>query len=476
MEAHPAPQSLALREEGPPRTSPLATIIPVVALLGLLAYLGYVLTREGDPALLYQIGVVIALLVYVLTFANVVLGMAVLIACIGLSPELSMGGIGNLRLEDFVVPALAAAWLTRTVKTREAFAPGRMRGPMLAYLACMAFSSALGILEGATNPLTSALYFGKYVEYFLIFLIAANNVKTEREFKALVLFTLMIGVAGGFMGAVRFEGVEQAPQTRLHGPLGETATIFGGYLLLNLLLAAGLYLNSRTLGHRAAAATTASLLGVGVLYTFSRTTYAALVAGLAIFAALKHRRLLIIVVLLLVAFPLIAPDPIWQRAATISTVITDSGPESWASRVYAWKTALEKLSTGGALLGSGLGSVNLGDIDNEYVRVACDLGILGLGVFLWFLYRLGRVANEAHEALPAGAFHKGFTAGYLMGLFGLAVHAIGATSFTSIRTMEHFMLLSGLMVCLANNREAWMEEAALRGEPWPAEEPLPSPV
>jgi hypothetical protein len=108
------------------------------------------------------------------------------------------------------------------------------------------------------------------------------------------------------------------------------------------------------------------------------------------------------------------------------------------------------------VLGFGIASLPLGEVDNEYVRVLVDTGLTGLGVFLWLLFVLGRAANRLVGLLPAGTFERGFAAGYWM-LFGtLLVHAVGATSFTAIRTMESFMVLTGLFGALHHRHPEWL--------------------
>ena len=82
----------------------LVTLVP----LGLLLY-GLIRGTEADLHL--QIGIAAFFLVYIVTFIDLTLGLAILIACVGLSPELSIGGIQNLRLEDFVMPALIISWI-----------------------------------------------------------------------------------------------------------------------------------------------------------------------------------------------------------------------------------------------------------------------------------------------------------------------------------------------------------------------------
>jgi O-antigen ligase len=132
--------------------------------------------------------------------------------------------------------------------------------------------------------------------------------------------------------------------------------------------------------------------------------------------------------------------------------------------VGAWREVIDKLPQS-PLWGFGLGSVKLGDVDNEYIRAVADSGIIGAGLLLWLLVRIGKRANEVYNQAAPNTFAKAYAAGYLMAFFSIVVHGLGATSFSSIRTMESFMILTGLMVCLYNNMDAW----GLRGTPASAE-------
>ena len=445
------------RSEGLETSPPaLQKILPVVAVLGVLAFLGYTLTEGSSNSRFIQVGMTLGLLVYLATFVDVVLGLAFLILCIGLSPELSLGGMNDLRLEDFIIPALLLAWLTRTLRGREPVAHVPFKGPAIIYFATLVFSSILGLSAGTTQLSAALPLIAKSIEYYLILLIVANNIRTESEFKALVVFSVLVAMAGSIFGADRaFADLAPDPTNRMQGPLGETATIFGGYLALTLSIVVGLFLHCRTQGQRVLAGTAIVTLSAAILYTYSRTSYAALTVGLIVFGFLKERRLLIIILLLAVLLPILAPESIIARFSTIGDVATGPGPSSWVARVEAWQWAVARMNGTDFLWGKGAGSVRLGDVDNEYVRVVVDTGLLGLAIFLWMLARIGRSANDLYKSLDSETFSKGYAAGYLIAFFTLVVHAIAATSFTSIRTMECFMLMTGFTLCLAHHREAW---------------------
>jgi len=432
-------------------------IVLVALCVSTLAYLVYTLAEGTANARFIQVGMVVGVLAYLATFVDVVLGLAFLIACVGFSPEMSMAGMHHLRIEDFIIPALLLAWLTREAERREPLVAVPFKGPALLYFVAMLASTLLGAASGTTKPEIGLLILGKFVEYYLIFLIVANNVRTPGEFKALLLFAVVVAMAGPLLGFARPDATGGTPVgfQRVFGPSGETSNIYGGYLILYLSVAAGLYLHATTTSHRFAAGVALVFLSGGLLYTYSRTSYVSQLAALGIFGVLKARRLLIILVLLVAVFPLLAPDEVFKRASTIMGIFDGSGNPSWDARTDAWKLAVGRMSGTDFLWGKGVGAVKFGDVDSEYVRILVDTGILGLGAFVWFLVRLGVHAGRLYDSLaPAGLF-KGYAAGFMTAYFGLIVHGLAATSFSSIRTMESFMILTGLTACLASRCREW---------------------
>ena len=462
---------MALARPMRPASPPvLGKILPVAVSLATLGYLVYGLT-EGSPNLRFiQLGAVLGLLAYVATFVDIILGLSFLLACIGLSPEMTLGGLDNLRIEDFIIPGLLVAWLTRAAQRREPWIPTGLGGPCAAYFLTLVAASLLGIAAGTTTFRAALLILIKYVEYFLIFAIVVHNVRTEGEFRALVIFAALVALTSltmGTTGEIAGTGV-----ARVHGPAGETATIYGGYLLLTISVLLGLAIDGPAGPSRLLALGAAAPLAWGLLFTYSRTSYAALFLGVLAFSVLKARRLLPLLVLLLVMFPALAPGSVWERAQTIAGVVSGSSPASWDSRVHAWYAALTRMGPEHFLLGRGVGSTPLGELDNEYIRVLVDAGLLGLGFFLWILVRLGRAAAAAHGALPPRTFARGYAAGFLIGLFAMLVHAVGATSFTSIRTMESLMFWTGLLIAVSHRRAEWGLTLPEPGRPSP---PRPFP-
>ena len=60
-----------------------------------------------------------------------------------------------------------------------------------------------------------------------------------------------------------------------------------------------------------------------------------------------------------------------------------------------------------------------------------------------------------------GEFHRGLALGYMVGLIGLSVHALGANTFIIVRVMEPFYFVTALVLSIPRLQE---EEAETERE------------
>jgi hypothetical protein len=428
-------------------------LVSMVPLLILGAF-SWALRKEGviDAALVT--GLALAALAYLAAFYDLTLGLAILILCSGISPEFSLAGFNDLRLSDFVVPALLASWMLRSVEQREPLVPTGLGAPLALAVAVSLLSTLLGTATGTTTLFYAARILAKQAEYLLILVLFANAVRRPGEFRALAIFTLLSAVA-----SLAYSHQEVATidgEGRLGGPDGETANIFGGFLAMHLALALGLFLGTQDRGARLGFAAVIVFITGILLSTLSRTSLVAIGAGSLLFAVLKDRRLLTLLAIFAALLPVLAPATVWNRVESIFGTAVGAGPSSWLARVEAWEKHVPRVLGENPVLGFGTGSIAFGEIDNEYVRILVDNGLLGLAAFLWILFRMASHANRLTRELPEGTFERSFASGYWIALWTLIVHAVGCTSFTAIRTMESFMVLTGLFLALSWRRAEWL--------------------
>lgn len=439
--------------------NPLPVVLPtmfVAILVGLsFSLLGGQDSINTDTML--PLGAIVGGIFLLLTMVDIRIGLALFTLAVGLSPEVTVGGVSNIRFEDFIVPVLFLSWIARTLARRETLVSSPVHAPYLWLVGFSILSTLFVSITGTVQGTRAFLVLGKMIEYYLIFLIFLNNLRRREEVEAYVWIVLISATLSAGYSALYARQFDPIPAYRVAGPYGETANIFGGYVLMNLSVAIGLYYHAETARARFWLGLVILFLFYICMFTHSRTTFAAVFGGILLFGLLKRRRSLILCGLLLVLFLLTAPDAVIERAATILTIGPESGPPAWQARVQSWHEygaqAMEN-----PILGRGLGFVALGDVDNEYVRVFVDTGLLGLGAFIWFLAAAFRAANRSYHQLQEPGTISGFVAGYLLCLFGVAIHAFGATTMTAIRTMETFMILTALFSSISAHYPAWMKE------------------
>lgn len=404
-------------------------------------------------------GVVIAAIVYLLTLYDIKIGLGLMLLSIGISPEIQVGGINNLRLEDFLVPVIFFAWLTRFIRSRSKLEPTNLKAPIVIYIGVMLISSLIAMVYGNLEGMRSFFVFGKMCEYYLIFFIVLNTLKTKREIKSFIVLMLVVSALTAIYGIYAYHSTpsmaNEVVSQRLTGPSGETANILGGYFIFHMLIAAGIVFHTGIKKYTKWLALYFVIMLYPLIHTLSRTSYVALFGGLFLLGLMKNKKILFFAMILFLAIPLFTDTKALLRMKTIADIVSDDPPPSWEARISGWRMIVDRLASS-PLLGFGVGHTGLA-IDSEYVRVAGDIGLIGLIIFMWMLFKMAKTSYQTNS-LAKDEFLSGYALGYLGGLMALAIHAIAATTFTTIRTMEPFFFGTGLLYIIYNRYSA-LEEA-----------------
>jgi O-antigen ligase len=353
------------------------------------------------------------------------------------------------------------AWLARLALHKDLGAVRRTRlnGAIGAYVACCLLSTLVGIEAARLHPTVALCYVLKYVEYFFIFFITVNYVRTpgqmERLLAALLLTAAIITlyawwqIPSGLRPSAPFEGATGEPNT------------LGGYLVLIFSIACALALEAP--GGRVR--TACGLLSVAIvpplLATLSRSSWLAFVASLGALVILLPRRARLVgaatagFTLLL----LLMPGRIEERVAS---TFTSSASESLhvgrvhldtssSARIASWSTALEGWKQHPFL---GWGITGFGFLDAQYFRVLVEIGLVGFLAFTALVVACLRSFRQARATLRSPVA-RALGAGMLAGMTGMLVHSIGTNTFLLIRIMEPFWMLTGLLIAAtAMEREA----------------------
>lgn len=442
-----------------------------VAAVGIAAAEGSALAVHLQPALL--LAAAAGAIVVVGTIVDPRIGLAALAFAMILSPEL--GSAVYIRADDVILAAVVLGWLARQAVHREPLHENPLLVPMVLLAAAGLAALGLALAAGNIDPFTgqqvplaaSALHWLKRVEYLLILFLVAQSLRSRAEVGLFAGLLLAASAIVAALGAVKIALHAGTPGFRLNAPFdaGEANTL-GEYLMFALALSLGLFLSVRPAPLRLALLAVIALDAYAFLYTFSRGAYIGLIVAILVAALAKDARLLLAVGAIALVLPAHLPADVDARVETIPREIatvrsSDIGSNALLARVDSYRVAAKRVSER-PVLGYGPGVVALERIESQYAKEAIDGGLLGLALFLWFLARAVRLGRQV---LAGGRerLDQGLGLGYLAGVAAMAVAALGAIPFTTIRTMEAFSFASGLAVVLWRlQRTAPAQEARAR--------------
>ncbi len=390
-------------------------------------------------------GYVGAALCYLATLLEVRVGLTLMLVAIGISPEIGAGSVSDLRIEDIIVPATFFAWVTRLIINRETLFPTPLKGPIFGYLTIGLLATLNGVSSFQTEVNRAILFYLKTIEYFLIFLMVLNNVRTYDQARFFIMMMVVSACLTGLYGIFISRGLTE--ESRLAGPPGEGANIIGGYFSFHIVLLSGLATTARRSLRRLLIILAVILLGFPMLRTASRASIVSLMVGLAALAYLSRGRIIWGIMGIFTILPFFMPQLVLERFLSIFALLPGSDqviPSSFTAKVSSWQDNFHRHVLEKPILGWGMGHFTLAHVDNEFVKVAMEVGLVGLLFFLGFILRMIQTSKNTYHATH-DPLYKGFNLGYFGGVWCLAVHSWGSASMTTIRTMEPLMFATGIM-------------------------------
>jgi len=266
----------------------------------------------------------------------------------------------------------------------------------------------------------------------LLYFIVVNNIHNKKQISRIISAILIMGGLFGIYGILQYNGIDfsfwigNVERGKVFGLFGN-AGYFAEYLILPLPIAISLFLVSKN-------KTIKILLLIGILtmastivLTFTRTPYLSLVISfifmLLIFAISRGKRLfkenkkifiVILTAIVLIVSLFVIPTSLNKKGTVLSRIkervsVSQLGSDFATSRrVAIWKYTILMIKDY-PLLGTGVGSFKYNSLryqakffdqgdnralypygvadktHNEYLQLWAELGIIGLGIFLWLI-------------------------------------------------------------------------------------------
>jgi O-antigen ligase len=323
-------------------------------------------------------------------------------------PRIPLPGVSILNLMFFTV---FTTWsLGRIFARQPVVRRTRLGGTLLALLAVCALSIVRGAAfptgygydarDAAWSLMRSAMTFAYYfLAYFMV-----RGSKDRRKLGWAIVIALLAEALVTIVYGRNGRG------GRAVGSFGQSNEL-GAFLAMFTGFTAALLLAARRWAARLFLAGTVVAGTVAVILTVSRGAVMALVAALALVALRSSKVLAVILALAVVTSPFWIPDYLKERLVG-TQVETDESDDvelegSAQIRVDTWKAILRVVTQhpldGVGFAGLGYVLPQVGDkmgvkvkeaAHSTYLRFLGEMGVFGLALFVWLLWRCWSLANE----------------------------------------------------------------------------------
>jgi hypothetical protein len=367
------------------------------------------------------------------------LGVLALVASASLVPfAIGTGTQTELNVAIVLVAVLALIWILEMAIRRDArLLPSAALAPLLTFGAVSVLAFLVGLQPwvsfGQTAPLaTQAGGLALVLLSFAALLLTAHRIRDERWLQALTWLFLTIG---GLFMLTRLTAVQGVlPQIGSFRPdrLFALASDGAMFWLWIVALSFSQALVNRTLrmGWRVLLFGLGSLtVYLGMRNSLWNSGWTPALVALGVIVMLTNRRLLLLL------SPIALIGVVVRFSALLNQfVLNDYKQYDWLTRVEAWKILLQIIGLE-PILGTGFGNYYwytplyslLGynvrfNSHNNYVDLAAQTGLVGLGCFVWLMLTLGVIAWRLRRRVPEG-FSRAYVYGVLGGLAGTMVAA-----------------------------------------------------
>jgi O-antigen ligase len=195
----------------------------------------------------------------------------------------------------------------------------------------------------------------------------------------------------------------------------------------------------------------ALLATTGVVLSYSRTAYVAILSAAVLLVLLPRYRMRLVAPVLVVAFllPVVLPQAVIERFDTIS-LEEGERDESTDSRFAFWELAGEQIAKR-PMLGTGFHTFHHPEINpfemdthNFFLRELVEKGVVGALVLLILLWKVLGMLWRSFRIAEPGSLYYGFALGMLAALVALLIGNMFGDRFTHYPMIAHFWLYVGL--------------------------------
>ena len=371
--------------------------------------------------------------------------------------------VANTGVEIFSGLLIVCFALRKSVKPDFQFLKDRAHVFLLLFFIFCALSM---IHSGPLLKKSLIALFLKWMKFCAVFLVTEDFFRNERSLKRGVMALLFVA---GIMGLDVMAQVISGRDLFYQSPLvpivhndrlvskAATATFghgnnLGAYLVPVLLLSVSLLISKRTKRTGWVFIFLTLLLGISLIFTFSRGAWVGFLCGIILMLILsRHYKTGFLLLLVFTSVFLLSPEVRERITYTLQ-------PGGDSHRLPVWNASLQLIREH-PFIGNGIGlfmdqchqllPARLTYAHNCYLQIWVETGFFSLVVFLLFL---GTLLYHGVRAYLKN--HDPILLGILCGVFGFLVHSFFDTQFYSLRLAYLLWFLLGLLVAATRLRQS----------------------
>lgn len=307
----------------------------------------------------------------------------------------------------------------------------------------------------------------KVIKYGLLLVITIDTFKTEKMLKRAVYFLIiwssviaLNGIIQSKLGfdLIRLRAIDTLDYLARISSSFHQSNNFGAYLVCIIpIYLAFITCKSINWRNRIYFMPGLALLLFCLVKTYSRGAWLASVIAILIFSLLKSRRLFITFIILFVISASFLP---FQMKDRITNIFNFKEGTSW-ERLKLWSGALGMIKKH-PLLGFGVNTytrnfpaykpADYPDViypHNSYLQMATEIGLIGLVLFVAFLFFGLAYAINSYKKAKDARMHSAII-GLFAGEIGFLIHSGVDTHLYSVNLTVMFYFLLGLSIALSN--------------------------
>ena len=344
------------------------------------------------------------------------------------------------------------------------------RNPFNIPIAAFLIAAAIGVIMGVDFKHSLKGY--TTLGWMSIFFLFVNNVKDETQFKRLVrILILIVTIAGAygifqhftridFFGNVKYV---QKSFARSTGFFNSPQT-FGNYILLILPVVFGLSFYSNTRREKRWLQLSGLIILIAIIFSYGRAVWLGVIGGLIFMAILRSKKFLLSVLTAIIVGSMFL---VFLPSSRVTQRVTGTfkSERPVGDRIYFWEGSL-KIIRDYPITGLGWEGFRLVyprykpakarqlvcHAHNNFVDMAVDSGLLGLGIFIWLLVTIYKVGFHIFKELEEGYF-KGIAWGFLGSFTAFLIAGLSQYNFGDSEVVMLFYFLLGMVMVIPRIKE-----------------------